>query len=114
MYSFTLAPFNVYNFAPIAKAFRNVKQDVILSAATFHNDVGFAIEYRKIYCRNFLTLSIQMTCFIRKSITIENLLVQWENPNHCVLLKPAHLLQKKKKKKKKKTIATIACHLSSA
>ena len=63
---FTFPFFEMYFFAPIVSAFGNVNPDINQSKATFHNDVGFATVYRRIYCRIFLTLSTQTSRYIRK------------------------------------------------
>ena len=53
IHSLPFLPFKVYYFAPTASAPSNVKQDTSQSEGVFHNVVGLATVYRRLYCRKF-------------------------------------------------------------
>lgn len=75
MICITLLSFKLYYFVPIASAFSNVKSEFRQLEVTFHNDVGFATVYRRIYCRKFSASSNQISLYttcISKCIRILN------------------------------------------
>ena len=70
MHLFTFSPLKLHNLAHQEHAASNVKLDISQWKATLRDDFRFPTVYRRIYCRKFLTLSIQMSRYIHKCITM--------------------------------------------
>ena len=94
-----ISPLKLHCFAPTASDDRYVKPDINQWKATLCNDIGSPTVKHRIYCSKFLTLSNQMSCYIRSALEflIVFLLISSRKAHYLARLTKNSTLKKKKK-----------------